>query len=255
MEKVRCFGSLAESDWCNQTEFNNIVSVSFDTTECDINAKYKVLVQIEPPELINPKGFIENAHNFDLILSWNTEILEICPNSEKFVFGTCWIDIDTFVPNKTNEISFITSHKRMTNGHLLRHEIFQTLPPNYGDFTIRKMMTPPRIPNKGVMFTNAKYAIIVENVCRDNWFTEKLIDCLSTKTIPIYYGCPNIGNYFNCDGILSFNTIDELHSILNKLTPEFYDNQSTVIDENYEKSLQYHNLYGRVTESINKLID
>ena len=37
-----------------------------------------------------------------------------------------------------------------------------------------------------------RYHFCIENIKRDYWFTEKLIDCFVTGTIPIYWGCPSI---------------------------------------------------------------
>lgn len=41
-----------------------------------------------------------------------------------------------------------------------------------------------------------EYSIAIENSCVRNYFTEKLIDCFLTLTKPIYWGCPNIADYF-----------------------------------------------------------
>lgn len=253
MGMVKCFGSLS----C-ESVFDSSVSISYDTTEHDTTAKYKIMVQIEPPEISDiTKGVIDNKDNFDLILTWNPEILGKCSNAKQFLFGTCWIDINTFKPNKTNQISFLTSNKRWSNadGHNLRHEIYNMLGDNYNEFSVTKMMTPPRIVNKDVMFINAKYSIIVENTSRVNWITEKLIDCLATKTIPIYYGCPNVGEFFNEKGILTFTTIEELIIILNEITPQSYTEMGDIIDENYEKSKEYHDFHIRVENEVNNLIN
>jgi hypothetical protein len=29
----------------------------------------------------------------------------------------------------------------------------------------------------------------------ENWVTEKIVDCVITGTVPIYWGAPNIGEY------------------------------------------------------------
>ena len=95
---------------------------------------------------------------------------------------------------------------------------------------------------------------MVENTSKTNWITEKIIDCFATKTIPIYYGCPNISEFFNEKGVLKFNTLEELDNILNTITPEIYDNLEEVINENYEKSKEYFDFHKRVENEINNLI-
>ena len=250
-----CFGTLS----CD-LQFMDNISISYDTLYYDHSAKYKVLVQIEPPEIlslrrdetINTDNIINNSSNFDLILSWDNNILTNCSNSKKFIFGSSWINQDKFIPNKSNQISFLTSDKLFGNaiGHKLRHEVFNKLSDKYNDFTILKLMTPPRIEDKSVMFTEAKYSIIIENVSSPNWITEKLIDCLITKTVPLYWGCPNVGEYFNESGILTFTSFDELLILLNNLTIGHYESLVDVVNENYIKSLEYVDFHSRVGDVI-----
>ena len=81
---------------------------------------------------------------------------------------------------------------------------------------------------------------MVENSKTDNYFTEKLIDCLAVGTIPIYWGCPNLDSYFNLDGIITFNTLDELNNILPTLDDELYNSKIDTIKQNLEKSKEYN---------------
>jgi len=78
------------------------------------------------------------------------------------------------------------------------------------------------------------FHIAVENVRHNNWYTEKIGDAFASKTIPIYWGCPNIGDYFDERGIICFETKEELIDIINNLTPEVYYNMKFYIDINYE---------------------
>jgi len=47
---------------------------------------------------------------------------------------------------------------------------------------------------------NYKYSICIENIRRKNYFSEKFTDAILCFTIPIYFGCPNISDFFpkNC---------------------------------------------------------
>jgi hypothetical protein len=83
------------------------------------------------------------------------------------------------------------------------------------------------------------FSIAIENCKSDYYFTEKLIDCFVTGTIPIYWGCPSISKFFNTDGILSFNSLEELRDILKGLTPELYYSKISAVKENYELAKQY----------------
>ena len=79
------------------------------------------------------------------------------------------------------------------------------------------------------------FHICVENTKQHNWFTEKISDAFNTKTIPIYWGCPNISDFgYDERGIIRFNNEFELIQILNSLTPELYNHMKPYIDYNYE---------------------
>ena len=39
----------------------------------------------------------------------------------------------------------------------------------------------------------------------NDFFTDKIIDCFLTGTIPIYHGCQDISDYFDIEGIIIFN--------------------------------------------------
>ena len=81
---------------------------------------------------------------------------------------------------------------------------------------------------------NSMYSVVVESSSELNYFTEKLIDCLITKTIPIYWGCPNISEFF--DTSYWINTED----ILNKeYTEQYYNANLNKINTNYETAKQY----------------
>ncbi|MDP3372003.1 MAG: hypothetical protein Q8S21_03845 [Candidatus Paracaedibacteraceae bacterium] len=67
-----------------------------------------------------------------------------------------------------------------------------------------------------------QFSIAIENCNQHNYFTEKVLECFMTLTIPIYIGCPNIGDYFDTRGILIARDIDDVIKIANSLTPETY---------------------------------
>jgi hypothetical protein len=73
----------------------------------------------------------------------------------------------------------------------------------------------------------------------DYYFTEKIIDCFMTGTIPIYYGCPSIENFFDINGIIVFDTVDELENILYNLTEKDYNEKYESIKNNFEKAKEF----------------
>lgn len=244
--KALTFGSIQK-----ELYFNKKVSLSFDSVEFDPTADLKVLVQIEPPTIVSTLNnkIINNKDNFDLILTWHPDILSKCGNSELFVFGDCWIDEkDREVHKKTKILSIIASHKRQTEGHRLRHQIINDRIVEMDTFG--RGYTP--VDNKINGLKDYMFSLIIENDNTDNWITEKIIDCLVTGTIPVYWGCSNIGNYFNTKGFIQFKDIKEANEILPQLNEDKYYNMLPFVKENYNLSFNYTHFWDRITQKINE---
>jgi hypothetical protein len=100
----------------------------------------------------------------------------------------------------------------------------------------------------------------IENTQHNGYFTEKIIDCFLQKTIPVYWGCSNIDNFFNPEGIITFTSIDDLICKANKLDENYYTSRLDAINENYNTAIQYidypQNIYNKVLEifKFNNLI-
>jgi hypothetical protein len=249
--------TLYSSDVSNDFKSReSLVSISIDTLQVDNTASLKVLIQLEPPSVKNIiSSVIQNHKNFDIILGWHPDILNSCSNAKLFLFGDCWIDVENFKYNKRDHVTFLTSYKSFTEGHILRQQVFEFLK-NYKNkkYTIYSLKTPPRIEKKDIIFEEAKFSIIIENEKCENWITEKLIDCFVTKTIPIYWGCTNLEEYFDMKGVIPFSSFEELTDILDNLDPRRYEESSSVIQDNYEKALTYCDFYKRVDEEIDLVI-
>ncbi|MCJ7649976.1 MAG: glycosyltransferase family 10 [Candidatus Lokiarchaeota archaeon] len=225
--------------------FQDLVSISIDTYNMNKNAKYKILILYlaEPTaSLFHIKIDYEIISKFDKVYTHNSDILLNCDNAEFLPFGSCWIDFEELCLNKQNHITFVTSSKTFTNGHLLRHHIFEyfnTL--DYiNEFEIYQHKSPPYHNRRNDFFETSKFNIVVENCRENNYFSEKLIDCFASKTIPIYWGCPNISNFFDSNGIIIFESFEELKFKLQNITPEDYKRMEEFIEKNSELSKKYY---------------
>jgi hypothetical protein len=87
-------------------------------------------------------------------------------------------------------------------------------------------------------------------------FTEKLLDCFTTRTVPIYFGCTNVEQYFDARGIIQFWTIEQLEHIVATLTPEDYLSRLPYIEENYQRARPFweQNAYQRIENIIAQYI-
>lgn len=155
----------------------------------------------------------------DLLLTHDADLLARYPDKARFVpFGGCWIPDEKWgMHPKTRDVSHIYSAKRFMRGHELRYQIadrFQQILDCYGHGTLRPLES--KVP----ALAPYRFSIVVENDRAENYFTEKLIDCFAVGTIPIYWGCPNIGDFFDMEGIIAFDALNELGAVLHEIRLE-----------------------------------
>jgi glycosyltransferase involved in cell wall biosynthesis len=140
---------------------------------------------------------------------------------------------------KSKNISFITSNKQFTPYHRFRYELAQFIQQNVLPVDIFGVGINP-INMKLDGLKDYKFSVAIENGEFDNYFTEKILDCFLTGTIPIYKGCFNIDEFFNTKGIIKFDTKEELKLIVQQIE----DGDCPVVDpviikENFETALSY----------------
>jgi hypothetical protein len=150
--------------------------------------------------------------------------------------------------NKEFKVSFIKSNKNLLEGHKIRNSVPELL--KNKSFKILHMQN---IPIKFPLFKDSMFHVSIENTREKNYFTEKIIDCFMTKTIPIYWGCPNITDIFDKNGILVFNDLSELDYILKNLTKEDYLKKMESVEKNYIISKKYAFFYERINNILLKL--
>ena len=233
------------------------ITIFYDYAVQDINQlkenPYNILFINEPNEYFGLHDWaLQNGQYFNIILTWNEEILKRYPeNSLLFPFAPGnpnWSD--EYKENKNFEVSFLCGSKNLVEGHHLRHRIYSLedtiqIPKHF-------IYTSPWDGGKDRCW-KSMYHIAIENVKHNNWFTEKLMDCFLSKTIPLYWGTSNIDTYFNTNGIIKFNNELELIDIINNLTPEYYESKRKYIEENYIRALPYADFVGRINEIIKEI--
>jgi hypothetical protein len=218
---------LSENDYVIYTD--NHVPYSRKNKQRDISWL------IEPRELI--PGLYDhvarNSSSFFKIFTHDKDLLKL--NNAHFIpFGGCWIKNENLrVNTKSKNVSIVVSGKKFLTGHKLRHEIVK----RYGDRIDVFGGGYKPIEDKSESLTDYRFQIVVENTKKDYWFTEKLIDCFVTGTVPIYWGCPSIHKFFNIGGIINFDNINELDPILDMLDENLYNNSA--YRENFQTAFKY----------------
>lgn len=220
-----------------------------------VNSKIKVAWCLESPA-VQPVVH-NNIHllsdRFDYILTYRDDLIK--HNPKKFLpnspGGTYVNDdaISTYCDQKTKRCSLVLSGKQSLPGHVLRHQI-----QSYSQGIDFYGWGSPGgfIDDKAVALKNYKYHFVIENIKAPHYFTEKLIDCLLTGCVPIYYGAPNIDKYFNVEGFIIFNDFADLQKL--KITNEDFEKRSKAIHENFKLAHNYISSDDYLATKLQKLI-
>jgi hypothetical protein len=238
-----------------------------------------IYVQLEPNAIYNNEDYLlENQGKYHTILTFNQRILDSCPNARKYIYGTTWMEKYMYDNVDISKKQFAISHMSGTKvwpnapGHILRQIIHNNQeiltsypitfyrsfhPPQLHDYGNNPILSPDH-KDKVILFETYQFAIVIENSKQTNYFTEKLMDCLLMKTIPIYYGCPNISDFFDTTGWIIINTIQgenilyELDSKLYLLCQDkhYYNNHFNIIEKNHVIAQKYTDIYINLSNSI-----
>lgn len=101
---------------------------------------------------------------------------------------------------------------------------------------------------------DSMFHVAIENTPIANYFSEKIVDCFQTKTVPIYLGCTNIEKYFNEDGIIRVSNLGDIIEACNSLTPELYAKMLPAMEDNYNRSMNWIDHDKQIEDAIIKLI-
>jgi hypothetical protein len=193
--------------------------------------------------LLESRQFSNNCNNFvisnlnevldtfELIFTHNEELLIL---DKKFV----WVPANgTWIKNfdseliKTKKTSMILSNKTYTTNQRSRIEFANNNSQKIDLYGIGFN----HIKEKEIGLNDYHFSVCFENDIYDTYFTEKILDCFATKTIPIYSGTKKISNHFDRKSIIF---LDEISSIDNVNIDFYYENMNS-INHNFELSKNY----------------
>ena len=145
---------------------------------------------------------------------------------------------DIGLHEKNKLVSFIFSWKNWNSYHRMRFRVYDRLKEDNRVNLFGSGCEKP-IDYKIEGLKEYKFSIVMENNIEPDYFTEKLIDCFLTGTVPIYLGPKQVENYFDPNGIIFFNGDEDLPNILNELTSDLYDSKIESIKKNFELAKEY----------------
>ena len=130
---------------------------------------------------------------------------------------------------KIDRVSWITSNNNMFPGHQPRLNFINFLNKSEFDYDLYGRGFQP-IEDKFDGIAPYKYSIAVENYSAPDYWTEKVIDCMLSWTIPFYFGCENMERYFPTGSFISID-IHQPEKALRII-------KDAIADNHWEKNLE-----------------
>jgi len=267
---------VAPPDWFSTDRDIDLVQEIYGWTPKE--NVFSVFLDSHEPDFVlstNASDVLERHKDFDLIVTRRPELLHL-PNAIRFPYGTTWIREEvreTLSNNKLPKVSYTMTSKfwqspsgETLDGYQLRFQIMdmwsniESISALPIDFYESEKFPIGRFPlrlegehGKDVLM-EYMFHIAVENCRIPNYFSEKLMDCFMSKTLPIYFGCPNISEYFDTSGMIIIDNLSNLNVVLSNLTVDDYETRKEAIDRNFELAKQYEKFPDRLFKEIKKRV-
>lgn len=211
----------------------------FDPVVDKVDCELKIAWLQEPPS-IHPDTYsrITSVENkFDYILTFDESLLQRSKKYIKYIVGQSRVpDEEAGIHNKSKKLSLISSGKTISNGHRYRGVVSNYLLNNGVEVDLWGYAHRP-FQSKLEPLKDYEFSICILNTRMNNYFTEILLDCFRLGTVPIFWGCPNIGDYFDLSGMETFSTPEDLLKVIQNLKP--YDDYMEGIVNNFELCKPY----------------
>jgi hypothetical protein len=198
---------------------------------------------------------------YDRVFTFDRDLVDRGSPFKLLYYGTSWLGNDWRTQSaanaqKTQLVSFVGNIQHEdAHGYSLRREVARRLQQDGRVECFGKGIREIRSKLEGLQ--RYCFSVAMENIRKDYYFTEKLIDCFLTGTVPIYWGCPGIGDVFDLRGILRFNTIEDLRALLDSVSPERYQAMLPFVQRNMQVVLTNHwdseeGLFHRIAEDLSQ---
>ena len=156
-------------------------------------------------------------------------------------------------PKKSKILSVICSNQNEIPGQKLRLNFLRYLKENsdiqfdwYGNGI-------KRINQKWEGLIDYKYTLVLENQIKNNLITEKLYDAYLTYAFPIYWGAPNVAEYFPKDSYFQLdltNPNQMIRDIKKMLNTNHYNQNEPALFEARNLVLEKYNFLHRIVEIV-----
>jgi len=166
---------------------------------------------------------------FSKVFTHSTRLVKACPNAVWIPASGVWVQEIGAHP-KSKRISMITSPKAHLPGHRVRLGWAERLKAHVDLFGLHH-----RIEKKEEGLKDYCFSVAIENAIAPGYFTEKILDCFATGTVPVYSGAPDISGFFNPAGIILLDQLKDW----SRLTQDRYEAMMPAVLDNLARVQGY----------------
>lgn len=214
-------------------------------------ARVSVMI-LEPRSIHHRYMFLTNLFHrrFHRILTSDSLLLAQAPNAVSFACGGSWVpDWQQTDMTKLAMCSLIASSKKKQSGHKLRHDLVQWCrETEQGVDVIGRGYKPFAEKSEGL--APYRYSIVIENTRADEYFTEKLVDALLCNTVPIYWGCPNIADFFDPKAMIVCENMADIQRAIENMSEADYASRLPALKTAQGVAAEYLDFYERAANAL-----
>lgn len=217
---------------CKQNAPLVVTDWAIDRTDDGWSGVYLWL--LESPEAragqFSRSKLLQLEHRFDGIFTSDRRLVEATPEKYRYApVGGIWVE-EPGIRVKSKSASMIASSKTETPAQRGRAELAGRLGDRVDVFGRGREREIARVEEA---LDDYMFSIAVENATVAGYWTEKLLNCFATGTVPVYRGAPDIGRYFDERGILP------LEGAPLDLSLSHYRSLLPYVVANYHEALRY----------------
>ncbi len=163
--------------------------------------------------------------------------------------------VSAAIPPKTGGVSWIASDLTLTPCHRLRTVLRlrlcdeTSLPVDFYGRGIRW------IPRKWDAVAPYRYSLAIENSYGPHLWTEKIADCFLSWTVPLYYGCTNLEEYFPEASFIRVDATDHesvIRRIRELLVNDEWERRLPALEAARRLVLEKYQLFPFLTDAIRR---
>lgn len=250
--------SLKNYDWL--VVIDDIPKVTSKRIEKLLCSKENTILITTEPNSITKYGK-SFAKQFEYLITNQDEKSLPHPNAIRSQTGNVWFYGKTYdkiiaqkEPIKTKKLSTVCSDKQQGHTiHKLRYDFTKIMEDRIPELE-RFGKGFNWIETKAEAIDDYEFHVAIENHYAPHVWTEKLADTFLGFSVPIYYGCPNIYDYFPEDSIILIDIFD-IEGSIKKIKeiisiPGEYERRLPAIKEARRRVIEEYNLLAMINKIV-----